>query len=145
MRKKTVEEYLELIYDLEKKEGLARPGIIAAEMNVKPPSVTEMLRKLDKEGFVNYRSYAGATLTPQGRKIAGKLMKKHRIIEDFLVMIGVDEKQSEIDACQIEHHVSEASIRQLEKFVEFLQKSHEEMRYMEQFRRYCSFESQDPE
>lgn len=136
MRKKTVEEYLELIYDLEEKQGLAQTGTIAAEMDVKPPSVTEMLRKLDKEGFVNYKSYSGATLTPHGRKIAGKLMKKHRIIEDFLIMIGIDEKQSEIDACQIEHHMSEKSIRQLENFVEFLKNDPGEMKCLEQFRKY---------
>jgi len=143
MRKKTVEEYLELIYELEEKEGLAQTGTIAAEMDVKPPSVTEMLQKLDKEGFVNYRSYAGATLTPQGREIAGRLMKKHQIIEDFLVMIGVDDRHSTNDACQIEHHMSEISIVQLEKFVEFLQKKNEEIQLMEQFRSYYCSEHHD--
>lgn len=134
MRKKTVEEYIELIYDLEEKDGLAQTGSIAAEMNVKPPSVTEMLQKLDNEGFVNYRSYAGATLTLQGKKLARKLMKKHQIIADFLLLIGVDEKQSEIDACQIEHHMSERSIKQLEIFIDFMKKSPENMQIMEEFR-----------
>jgi DNA-binding MarR family transcriptional regulator len=57
MKKKTIEEYIELIHILEKKDGHAHTGTIAAEMEIKAPSVTQMLQKLEKEGLVRYQSY----------------------------------------------------------------------------------------
>jgi Mn-dependent DtxR family transcriptional regulator len=121
MRKKTIEEYVELIYILEQEHGHAHTGTIAAEMDIKAPSVTEMLQKLDKEGLVEYQGYTGATLTEKGKKMALALMEKHRVIQEFLELIGIDATTAERDACQIEHHVSTGSVRRLEKFVEFLQ------------------------
>jgi Mn-dependent DtxR family transcriptional regulator len=121
MRKKTIEEYVELIYILEQEHGHAHTGTIAAEMDIKAPSVTEMLQKLEKEGLVEYQSYTGATLTSRGKKMALTLMEKHRIVQEFLELIGIDGITAERDACQIEHHVSTGSVRRLEKFVEFLQ------------------------
>jgi Mn-dependent DtxR family transcriptional regulator len=131
MRKKTIEEYVELIYILEQEHGHAHTGTIAAEMDIKAPSVTEMLQKLDKEGLVKYQGYTGATLTAKGKKMARALMEKHRVIQEFLELIGIDEAAAERDACQIEHHVSTGSVRRLEKFVEFLQ---QDPRLLEKFR-----------
>jgi len=121
MRKKTIEEYVELIYILEQEHGHAHTGTIAAEMDIKAPSVTEMLQKLEKEGLVEYQGYMGATLTAKGKKMALTLMEKHRVVQEFLELIGIDPTTAERDACQIEHHVSTGSVRRLEKFVEFLQ------------------------
>jgi DtxR family Mn-dependent transcriptional regulator len=121
MRKKTIEEYVELIYILEQEHGHAHTGTIAAEMDIKAPSVTEMLQKLEKDGLVEYQSYTGAMLTSKGKKMALTLMEKHRIVQEFLELIGIDGITAERDACQIEHHVSTGSVRRLEKFVEFLQ------------------------
>jgi Mn-dependent transcriptional regulator len=68
MRKKTIEEYIELIYILEQKDGHAHTGTIASEMDIKAPSVTQMLQKLEREGLVQYQSYTGATLTKKGKQ-----------------------------------------------------------------------------
>ncbi len=125
MRKKTIEEYIELIYILEQKDGHAHTGTIASEMDIKAPSVTQMLQKLEREGLVQYQSYTGATLTKKGKTMALHLLEKHRVIREFLELIGIDEKTAERDACQIEHHISTDSVRQLEKFVEFLQQDPE--------------------
>jgi Mn-dependent DtxR family transcriptional regulator len=120
MRRKTIEEYIELIYRLEEEHGHAHTGTIAAEMEIKAPSVTQMLQKLQKEGLVEYQGYTGARLTEKGRNLARQLTEKHRVIREFLELIGVDEAAAERDACQIEHHVSARSVQQLEKFVGFL-------------------------
>lgn len=119
MRHKTIEEYIETICVLEQRNGRAQTGMIAAHMGVKPPSITEMLRKLEKEGLIQYESYNGAVLTGSGRKMARELMQKHRIIADLLEIIGIDRELAEIDACQIEHHVSIKTLKRLEQFVEF--------------------------
>jgi len=122
MRHKTVEEYIETICVLEQKNGRAQTGMIAARMGVKPPSITEMLQKLEREGLIYYESYAGATLTSPGRMMARELMQKHRVIANLLEILGIEREQAEIDACEIEHHISPASLKRLEEFMEFSEK-----------------------
>jgi DtxR family Mn-dependent transcriptional regulator len=119
MRHKTIEEYIETISVLEQKHGRAQTGMIAACMGVKPPSITEMLQKLEKEGLVHYESYNGAVLTGSGKKMARELMQKHRIIANLLEILGIDRELAEVDACEIEHHVSGKTLKRLEQFVEF--------------------------
>ncbi|MDO9035484.1 MAG: metal-dependent transcriptional regulator [Methanoregula sp.] len=119
MRPKTIEEYIETICVLEQRNGRAQTGMIAAQMGVKPPSITEMLQKLEREGLINYESYNGAILTSSGKKMARELMQKHRIIANLLETLGIDRELAEVDACQIEHHVSPETLKTLEQFVEF--------------------------
>jgi Mn-dependent DtxR family transcriptional regulator len=119
MRHKTIEEYIETIFVLEQRNGRAQTGMIAARMGVKPPSITEMLQKLEKEGLIHYESYTGATLSRSGKKMARELMQKHRVIANLLEILGIDRELAEADACQIEHHVSPKTLKRLEQFVEF--------------------------
>ena len=119
MRHKTIEEYIETICVLERRNGRAQTGLIASRLGVKPPSITEMLQKLEREGLIKYESYSGATLTSSGKKMARELMQKHRVIADLLEILGIDRERAETDACEIEHHVSPETLKRLEKFVEF--------------------------
>jgi len=122
MKKKTMEEYIEVISSLQNESEYARTTDIANEMNIKPSSVTEMLQKLDNNGLIEYHLYKGARLTKKGKKIAGKLEMKHHAIEEFLLMLGVDEKNAKEDACEIEHHVSDETIERLIQFIKTLRK-----------------------
>ncbi len=137
MRQKTMEEYIEIIHALEIREGRAATGRIAVEMKVKPSSATEMLRKLQNEGLLKYETYAGATLTDSGRKLALELKGKHKAIADFLEIIGVDRSIAERDACQMEHHVGQETMERLKRFVQFASLSPSEPLWIENFRRYC--------
>lgn len=134
MRPKTIEEYIETIYVLEQRDGRAQTGMIALQMGVKPPSITEMLRKLEQEGLINYESYSGAVLTPAGIAMARELMKKHQIIADLLEILGIERKYAEIDACQIEHHVSAETVNRLEEFVEFTRADRQTAESIRRFR-----------
>ncbi len=138
MRHKTVEEYIETIFVLEQRNGRAQTGMLAAQMGVKPPSITEMLQKLEGAGLIHYESYNGATLTRSGRKMARELMQKHRVIADLLEILGIDKEVAEVDACQIEHHVSSQTVKRLEQFVEFARNDAE---ITESIRRFRSIES----
>ncbi|MDM7934736.1 MAG: metal-dependent transcriptional regulator [Methanothrix sp.] len=137
MRKKTMEEYLEVIDLLQRKDGRAQTGRIASEMRVRPSSATQMLRKLQREGLLEYRTYEGAALTPAGLRVAEELGRRHRALADFLEIIGLDEEAAERDACQIEHHISRSALEQLEKFVQFACISGHEPGWVSSFRRYC--------
>ncbi|MEF8835948.1 MAG: metal-dependent transcriptional regulator [Candidatus Thermoplasmatota archaeon] len=136
MKQKTLEEYLEVIYLIEKREGQAKTGKISSELDVKPPSVTEMLRKLEVEGYLEYERYEGARLTESGRKIAENLMTSHETIANFLEIIGVDGKQAELDACELEHHISKSTLKKLKKFIEFIDDAPDEPKWIEHYRHY---------
>jgi DtxR family Mn-dependent transcriptional regulator len=118
---KTIEEYTEVIYTLEMRSGRAHTTDIASILNVKPPSVTEMLQKLHDMDLVIYEPYRGAKLTPPGMKMAEELMQSHKTLVEFFEIIGIDNETAEIDACQIEHHVAAKTMKQLRKFTKFVQ------------------------
>lgn len=144
MRRKTKEEYIEIVYLLEQREGRAQTGMIAEALDVKPPSVTEMLKKLEAEGLVRWESYSGARLTPAGRRVASELMKRHRILADLLEILGVDREIADTDACQIEHHVSRETVRHLELFLAFLREDPAGRQSLKAFGEYCKERGEEP-
>ncbi|NLZ29876.1 MAG: metal-dependent transcriptional regulator [Methanomicrobiales archaeon] len=136
MRRKTKEEYIEIICLLEMEQGRAQTGMIADAIDVKPPSVTEVLRKLEEKGLIVYEPYVGATLTPAGLEMARELWHRHRTFADLLMLLGVDAEIAETDACQFEHHVSPETLERLHLFLGFLRESAEGQRCLEDFERY---------
>ncbi|MEE9150925.1 MAG: metal-dependent transcriptional regulator [Thermoplasmata archaeon] len=137
MKIKTVEEYIEVVYALQKKHDYVHTNDLASTLGVSPPSATEMVQKLADEGLVNYKPYHGVTLTKDGEKMAKDLTKKHNTLAEFLEIIGVEREDAEIDACQIEHHVSSQTMKQLNKFVEFVRNAPSDPRWLENFKRFC--------
>lgn len=137
MISKSVEDYLEAIYRLLKEKGYARPIDIAQKLRVKQPSATEMVQRLAKDDLVAYEKYRGMTLTPKGERIANSVYRRHRTLAEFLKILGVEERIAEEDACKIEHDVNPKTMRQLVKFVEFVQKSPQEPRWLERFGEYA--------
>ena len=78
------EDYLEAILNASSEKGYARTIDIARELCIQPPTVVEMVQKLDRMGLIIYRKYDGVTLTPEGRKIAEVIRDRHVSIEQFL-------------------------------------------------------------
>lgn len=136
IKRKTTEEYIETIYVLQQRDEYAKTGKISLEMGIRPSSVTEMLQKLQTEGYIEYKPYKGAQLTDFGKTIAHELMNKQKIIADFLEIIGIKRELAEADACQIEHHVTAKTLGRIEKFVEFVNNAPNEQQWREQFRHY---------
>ncbi len=137
MKPKTIEEYVEVIYALQNKHGHAHTNDIALTLDVAPPSATEMVQKLAEEKLVNYVPYHGSTLTEEGMKMAENLAERHKTLADFLEIIGVDRKDAEIDACQIEHHVTPKSVEKLNIFVKFVRDAPRDPIWLEHFRHFC--------
>ena len=114
-----VEDYLEVIYDLIQTKGYARAVDIAERLDVKTPSVTGMVQKLDDMGFVKYERYRGLTLTEKGEKMARFTQQKHALISKFLLMLGIEEKTANEDAEGIEHHVHKDTLNCIKRFVDY--------------------------
>ena len=122
MRKKTIEDYVELVYDLLKNKENVHTNDIAKHFKVKPSSVTEIFQKLSKEGYINYEKYGGVDLTSKGKEIAIKTKEKHNKLKEFLMLLGVDKKTAENDACEMEHILHEKTMNSVIKFVEVVNK-----------------------
>ncbi len=102
-----IEEYLEMIYRLELQGKRASTVDLAEALNVSPSSVTEMLQKLSEKGYLEYTSYKGVSLTEKGREIGRKILERHRLIEEFLKFINVNESKIHDLACKIEHVIDD--------------------------------------
>ncbi|MFP4185990.1 MAG: metal-dependent transcriptional regulator [Thermoplasmata archaeon] len=132
---KREEEYLEVIYDVIQEKGYAKVKDIAEILDVGLSSVTEMFQKLDDKGYINYEKYSGVTLTDRGEEIAVALSEAHKVLKDFLIILGMDKELADEDACKIEHVVRRETMERLTKFVDFIQ-SHEEPLWLERFKKY---------
>ena len=98
-----MEDYIITIYRLEEVFGIARTSAIAREMGVKPATVTKIVGWLVREGLATTEKYRGTKLTPKGRELAEKILRKHRILEAFLHRLGFDPYKSHILAHRLEH------------------------------------------
>lgn len=112
-----LEMYVKTIHDLEEEFGAAAPSDIAKTLEVKAPSVTSALQKLDSLGMAEYQRYQHVKLTEKGKKVAEMLDRRHSTIRDFLLLIGVNEKIATSDACEIEHIVHKETIDKLAQFM----------------------------
>ena len=117
----SMEDHIEQIYILIEQKGYARVSDIAEALAVLPSSVTKMVQKLDKDGFLIYEKYRGLTLTNKGMKLGKKLVKRHELLEDFLRLIGVEESNIYADVEGIEHHLSWNSIDRISDLVLILE------------------------
>ncbi|NJB71704.1 DtxR family Mn-dependent transcriptional regulator [Saonia flava] len=117
------ENYIKTIFHLEKneKKGIST-NAIAKQMETKPSSVTDMIKKLSEKNLVNYKKYQGVSLTTLGRKTALGIVRKHRLWEVFLVE-KLDFSWDEVHevAEQLEHIKSEKLIDKLDKLLDFPQ------------------------
>lgn len=120
MPTKTVEDYLKAIYRLGGEAGEAVAlGKLACELSVTPGTVTTMVRRLDEgDGLVSYRKRVGASLTGSGRREALRVVRRHRMIELFLVrMVGLGWDEVHEEAERLEHALSD---RLVERIAELL-------------------------
>ncbi|PZE22071.1 transcriptional regulator MntR [Paenibacillus xerothermodurans] len=121
----SMEDYLERIYKLIDEKGYARVSDIAEGLEVHPSSVTKMIQKLDKDNYLVYEKYRGLILTSKGQKMGKRLVDRHKLLEQFLTLIGVSEDTIYKDVEGIEHHLSEESIACIETLIEFFERDPE--------------------
>ncbi|HHU19506.1 MAG TPA: transcriptional regulator MntR [Bacilli bacterium] len=115
----SMEDYIEQIYLLIDTKGYARVSDIAEGLDVHPSSVTKMVQKLDKDGYLNYEKYRGLILTKRGEKVGERLVYRHDLLEQFLEIIGVDEDKIYEDVEGIEHHLSWNAIDRIGNLVQY--------------------------
>ena len=116
-----MEDYLEAIAKLGEGRKAVRVKQISEMLGVRMPSVTSALKKLSEEELVEHERYGHIKLTPEGDKVAGEVLRRHKALTRFFVQaLGIDRETAEEDACKIEHVISPLSMERLAKFVEFI-------------------------
>ncbi|WP_316849403.1 metal-dependent transcriptional regulator [Pedobacter agri] len=120
MQSFTEENYLKIIYHLAESSNNVQTNSIAEQMQTKPASVTDMIKKLAEKGYVDYVKYQGVTLTEKGKNAAIDIVRKHRLWEVFLVD-KLNFKWDEVHdvAEELEHIKSETLIERLDEFLGF--------------------------
>ncbi len=107
-----IEEYLETLYKFGSKDSYVSTTTISKELGIAPGSVTQMLKKLEDIGYIDYVPYKGANLTEEGSKIAQKITRKHRILERFLKdVLKIKDENLHAQACEMEHSLSDEAER----------------------------------
>jgi len=120
LRKKTIEDYIELVFNLQETKKRVHTNDIANAFNINPASVTEIFQKLSEEGYVDYKKYSGIMLTAKGRRLALKTKGKHEKLKEFLMILGIEKDIAESDACEMEHILHPSTMNMIDKFVEVI-------------------------
>lgn len=111
---RSVEDYLKSIYHLTHQGGFATTSDIAQMLDVAPPSVSGMMKRLSETGLIEHVPYRGVQLTPQGRRAALQMIRRHRILEVYLTQhLGYDWGDVHDEAERLEHAVSETLIERM--------------------------------
>ena len=110
------EDYLELINDLLNNKGEVRIVDIAKQFSIAQATANKTIQRLQKQGYVKKQPYRSIFLTPKGQDIAYGSKKRHNIVYNFLIKLGVNKKIAKKDAEGIEHHVSEETLKKFKKF-----------------------------
>ena len=116
----TVENYVKAVYQLAEETGrpVATTGELARRLGVSPSTVSSMLRTLSESGLADYQAYEGARLTPAGQRLALRILRRHRLIELFLVRtVGLTWDEVHEEAEHLEHAVSDRLIDRIDAYL----------------------------
>ena len=121
MATRTVEDYLKAIYAEQQGESRLVPmGVVAAAMKVAPGTATSMVKTLDDAGLVEYEPRGGVRLSTKGEKLALHVLRRHRLVELFLVeVLGLDWSEVDVEAEELEHAISEKVLARIDELLKF--------------------------
>jgi DtxR family transcriptional regulator, Mn-dependent transcriptional regulator len=115
-----MQDYVEMIEILSRTQKIVRVKDIAKNLNIKMPSVTAALQKLEEMGLINYERYGYIELTDNGKKIAKNVYNRHTCLSEFFSsVLKMENKRADEVACRVEHQLTSEACRQIYKFIEF--------------------------
>jgi DtxR family Mn-dependent transcriptional regulator len=111
-----IQDYLKELYKLHAAGDRATTSALARRMEVSPPSVTSMIKKLAELGLVEHTPYKGARLTPEGERTALEVIRHHRLLEQYLAeTLGLPLDKVHVEADRLEHALSEELEAQIDR------------------------------
>jgi len=119
---RSIEDYVEAIYEISRGGEGARVKDIAKRLNVTYPSISEILKKLVEMGLAKHERYGRVVLSPEGERLGRDISERHKILFDFMhriLKVPMDTAQS--DACGMEHSMSPETREAFLSFIRFVQ------------------------
>ena len=113
----TAEDYVEAVMDLVEEKGECRVLDLARYFNVSHVTVSRIVKRLQEEDLLNSKPYKPVELTAKGSKLAKRVKERHLIVLAFLIKLGVDKVNADIDSEGIEHHVGSKTLAAMKKFL----------------------------
>jgi DtxR family Mn-dependent transcriptional regulator len=143
----SMENYLEVILELEQANKVARAKDIGDKLGVQRGSVTGALKNLEEKGFINYAPYSFITLTKKGNKIAKNIAYRHAVLKDFLLnILQIDPETAENTACSMEHAIDVQTLERLVRFIDYIHKCPRTGEdWIKAFVDYCTSDDRDQE
>ena len=108
---RAAEDYLEAMLMMRQRHGYIRSIDVAQYLGVTKPSVTYTTKRLRENGYITMDVDGLITLTEDGYRIASSMLDRHKTLTGFLMALGVDEETAEMDACKMEHDISDQTFR----------------------------------
>ena len=118
-RSESVEDHLERIQELVDRVGYARVSDLADELGLSRSTVSNMVQRLAKRGFVNYQRYRGFTLTEAGQRVAADIKSRHHTLTAFLNQLGLEADTVQAEVEEIEHHLTPQTLAALRSLVAY--------------------------
>ena len=115
------EDYLQAIHELEKADGEARISALADMLAVKKPSVSQMVNRLEKQGYLKHEPYGGLRLTGKGAAAAKAVIERREALTEFFTTLGIAKKIQEKDVHGLEHCLSPITLKKLRTATKLLQ------------------------
>ncbi len=117
-RKATQWKYISAICTLSDSTGPVHTKDLSEELEVSPASVTQMIKQLAEEGFLEYMPYKGVRLTEKGKREAKKIHERREVLMEFFELIGLNSEHSRTQAKRMESRISDESFLRLKDLVE---------------------------
>ena len=111
----SAEDYLESILVLTQKNGTVHAIDVAKDLGFTKASVSVAIHKLESAGYIAIKNNGELVLTEEGYKIASNVYERHVVLTEFFMSLGVNEDQALIDACKVEHDISEETFAAIKK------------------------------
>lgn len=111
----SAENYLETILILHRRNGMVRSIDIVNELNYAKPSISVAMKHFKEEGYITVDNNGYISLTKTGLEIAEKMYERHTFLTSVLMQLGVDEEIAKVDACKIEHHISDEAFEMIKQ------------------------------
>jgi DtxR family Mn-dependent transcriptional regulator len=127
-----MEDYLEMVCRNIGGDGYVRIRELAEKLNVRASSATKMIQKLGELGFIKYKRYGIIEVTEAGKQLGEYLLKRHRVIEQFLSMLGIKENLL-VETELTEHHISPNTLKRLEMLNRFFSSNPELLRRLKAY------------
>ena len=113
--RESAEDYLEAILIIGKEKGKVRSIDVAKYLGITKPSVSVAMKNLRNEGFIDVDEKGLLSLLPPGEEIANKTYEKHVTLRYMIISLGVNKETATLDACRMEHVISEESFKALKE------------------------------